>query len=235
MSAEVATALKSTRGLKGIFSTSVGKKAVVAVTGLGLTAFLVVHLLGNLQFFLGPEPFNNYAHTIKSLPVILWGARIGLLLFFVTHISLAIQLKRQNFAARPVRYAFENTVQATASSRSMLISGSIILIYAIYHIAHFTLGVTHPQHFQLTDTHGNHDVYQMVKLGFLDTKVAIFYIASMAALAFHLSHGFASVFQTLGLSNPKQNCGLRKLACALAGFLFVGFSSIPFYVMFFLK
>lgn len=235
MSVDSAAATAPMRGLRGILSTSVGKKAVVAVTGLGLTAFLVVHLLGNLLFFKGAQPFNEYAHTLKSLPMLVWSARLGLLVFFVTHIALAIQLKRQNFAARPARYAFENTVQATTASRSMLISGSIVLVYVIYHLAHFTLGITHPDHFALRDSQGGHDVYQMVKLGFQDARVTGFYLIAMAALAFHLSHGFASVFQTLGLSNPKNNGALRKIATSVAGVLFLGFSSIPIYVFFVLK
>lgn len=235
MSAEAATAVAPTQGLKGILSTSIGKKFVVAITGLGLSLFLIVHLLGNLQFFAGPEQFNHYAHTIKSLPVLLWGARLGLLTFFVVHIGLVIQLKRRNFAARPVRYAYEDTVQASAASRSMLITGSIILVYVIFHLAHFTVGVTHPEHFRLVDNQGQHDVYQMVRLGFLDPKVSAFYILAMAALAVHLSHGFASMFQTLGLVNPKQNCGLRKLAHLLALFLFIGSSAVPTYVLCCLK
>ncbi len=217
--------------LQSLLTSSIGQKAIVAVTGVGLIIFVVAHMLGNLQFFIGPDALNGYAKFLKSNPAILWPARIGLLVFFLSHVYFAVSLKRRSVAARPVPYAFQNTVQASAASRTMLITGTVILIYVCYHLAHFTLGLTHPEHHQMLDSAGRHDVYGMVVRGFKILPVSLFYIAAMAVLAVHLSHGISSFFQTLGLASAKHSPILRKFAAGLSTVIFLGYIAIPLYVL----
>ena len=121
---------------------TISSKYVVALTGLALTGFVLIHMLGNLLVFVGREQLNNYAHTLKSNPGLLWTARLGLLVMFVVHIYLALQLKLKNRAARPTAYVFQHTEEASFASRTMVWSGLAILFFLLYHLAHFTLGLT---------------------------------------------------------------------------------------------
>ena len=130
--------------LKPIFASSVGGKFLVALTGLALTGFVVVHMLGNLQIFRGPDAINEYAKTIKDMPALFWTARIGLLTVFVVHVVVTLRLKMRANEARPIPYAHEETVQASFASRSMGYTGLAILAFALFHIAHFTLGAVQP-------------------------------------------------------------------------------------------
>ncbi len=140
-----ANSLPSGKGLldwlKPYFSSTVGTKVLVAVTGFLLTGFVFTHMLGNLQIFAGPAALNRYAQMLKDLGPLLWIARIGLLAVFLTHLGLAIKLKLRSRAARPVGYACPATVQASFASRSMILSGSVILLFVVFHLAHFTFGV----------------------------------------------------------------------------------------------
>lgn len=216
----------------GILTSSLGQKSIVAITGVGLFGFVIAHLLGNLQFFLGPKALNDYAATLKSMPAILWPARIGLLAFFVAHIYFTISLKRKNMAARPVPYAYQNTIQATVASRTMAITGIVLLAYVLFHLAHFTFGWTHPEQFHQLDPQGRHDVYAMVVAGFKNPLVSLFYVVAIGILSFHLSHGVASFFQTLGVTSIKNAPRLRAAALGIALFIFAGYSIIPLYVLF---
>lgn len=206
---------------------SVGLKTVMALSGVVLFGFIVIHLLGNLQVFVGQEAMNSYAKLLKSMPAVLWTARIALLGVILAHILSAVQLKRLNMAARPEPYVYQNTVQATLSSRTMFASGTIVLLYILYHLAHFTLGYTHPEYFHRTDALGRHDVYTMVVLSFSHLSVSAIYVIAMGLLCFHLSHGIASFFQTLGFNNPRIQPVLRQSSVALAAAIFVGYVSIP--------
>ena len=199
----------------------------MAITGIALVLFVIVHMVGNLQFFLGQDALNSYAALLKSNKAVLWGARAGLLAVFLGHLFTAIRLKLRNKAARPNSYQYSATVKASGASRTMIITGLILLAYTIYHISHFTLGLTHPNHFSLTDPEGRHDVYGMVLLGFQSPAVAWGYVAAMLALAYHLSHGIKSVFQTIGFNNENYNCKITATAIGIAVFLFLGFSAIP--------
>jgi len=147
-------------------SSSIGKKLTIAVTGLGLYLFVLIHLAGNLQVFGGPEMTNAYAYKLKSMPLVLWGARFGLLAIFSLHIFTGIRLALQNRAARPQAYAKSNTVQATLASRTMVQTGGMILLFVIFHLAHFTLFAIHPEYANLHDVKGRHDVYRMMIFGF---------------------------------------------------------------------
>ena len=189
-------------GLSKALSSTVGTKFMVAATGAVLAAFVLGHMAGNLQIFLGPDAFNTYAATLKGMPGPLWAARLGLLAALVLHIAGNIKLKNRNSAARPVDYAGRKPLRSTLYSRTMLLSGLILLAFIVYHLAHFTLGLVHPNYYTLTDAEGRHDVYSMVVLGFREPLVAIPYLAAMVLLFMHLAHGVASLFQTFGLRRP---------------------------------
>ena len=188
------------RGLKS----SVGAKFVVAITGLMLFGFLIAHLLGNLQIFLGPEALNNYAAKLQELGPLLWVARIGLLAVFVVHLSFALRLSWLNRRARPVPYGVQKPILSTHASRSMVSTGIVVLLFVIYHLMHFTLGVAiRPDFHDLVDPSGRHDVYRMVVLGFQQPAIALFYIIAMLGLGTHLFHGIASFFQSIGWNAPR--------------------------------
>ncbi len=199
----------------------------MAVTGLALFLFVIVHMLGNLQIFLGREVLNGYAEHLKELPALLWPARIFLLCALVLHIFTSLSLAIENKKARPVAYAQKNTVQASYASRTMVVSGSLIFLFIVYHLLHFTFGLTHPQYYHLTDSQGRHDVYSMVILSFRDLWVSGFYVVAMAVLCTHLSHGVQSLFQSLGLSNEHTAPFFQKMALTAAIIIFLGNASIP--------
>ena len=206
---------------------SLGKKYVMAVTGIFLSLFVVAHLLGNLQIFLGAEALNSYAEHLEELPMLLWPARVILLSALVLHIVTAVCLAVENKKARPIPYGHQNTVQASYASLTMFSSGILVLAFIIFHLLHFTFGVTHPQFSALVDAKGREDVYSMVILSFQDLKVAGSYMAAMALLALHLSHGFSSLFQTLGLNNAQMKNRLLSAGNVLGALIFIGYCSIP--------
>ncbi|GJM22911.1 MAG: hypothetical protein DHS20C15_28260 [Planctomycetota bacterium] len=205
---------------------------VVALTGLGLLGFVFAHLAGNLQVFLGREALNAYAQGLKDLGALLWVARLGLIAMFVTHVALALQLARENRAARPTRYVHGGVQQASPGSRSMVFTGVMILLFVAYHLAHFTFGAAHASHYAVgSDALGRHDVYGMVVAGFSEPLVVGLYVAAIAMLALHLSHGVQSVFQTLGLNGPRYEPIIKRTGCAIAVIVFVGNVSMPLAIL----
>jgi succinate dehydrogenase cytochrome b subunit len=206
------------------FSRSIGKKLVVAVTGVVLLGFVTGHMVGNLQVFIGQESLNRYAAFLQGLGELLWVIRGFMALMLILHVWFAVQLKLENWAARPKRYECNDTVQATLSSRTMIWTGILIGAFVTYHLLHFTFVSTDPR---LAELRHGHDVYSMVILGFQQPLISIFYIIMMFALAYHLSHAVQSMFQTLGLNNEHYDGGLRRVALAWATILFVGYVAIP--------
>ncbi len=218
------------------FKSSLGKKFIMALTGLGLFAFVVLHMLGNLQIFLGPEQLNAYGQFLQSKPELVWSARIGLLVLVALHIWSAIKLSAENRAARPVGYGNYRPVGSTYASRTMLMSGLIVFCFIVYHLLHFTVQVkavnlTGQDFVRLEDSAHRHDVYRMMILGFSNLWVSLFYILGMVLLSLHLSHGVSSMFQSLGLKNRKYGSALDKFAMLSAIVLIVGFCSIPIAVL----
>jgi succinate dehydrogenase / fumarate reductase, cytochrome b subunit len=184
------------------FTTSIGKKIIMAVTGLALLGFVIGHMLGNLQIFVSQEQLNQYAATLQGMPGgLLWTVRFGLLVLVGLHVWAAVALTIENRRARPEGYHKPGTIQATYASRTMRWSGFILLAFIIYHLLHFTAQVTDPSYRDLVDPAGLHDVYGMVIAGFSNIWISGFYILSMFLLAMHLSHGIASMLQTVGLRN----------------------------------
>src|SRR5262249_30645947 len=194
--------------------------------------FVIVHMLGNLQIFLGPEKINHYAALLKSNPALLWPARIGLLFIGTLHVLTAEQLVRINRRARPVGYTFKKPVASTFANRTMLLSGLVIFAFILFHLAQFTFGWVDPQLLRLEDLQGRHDVYRMMVNGFSNPLVSIFYLVSMGLLLSHLSHGVSSAFQSLGLRSKKTFGFFNKLAKISALALFIGNSLIPLAIMF---
>ena len=210
-----------------VFSSSVGTKFLVALTGIILVLFVIGHMLGNLQIFLGPEAINSYAAFLKSKPGPLWAARFGLLAALVIHVWGITRLTLTNRAARPIGYHISKTVQSTLSSRTMVMSGLVLLAFVICHLLHFTLGMTHPEHFQLRDSLGRHDVYSMTILGFQQPFVSVSYILAMGLLGLHLDHGIASAFQTTGCGRANLRPLLERLGRGVAVIVVVGNIAIP--------
>jgi len=206
------------------YSTSIGKKVVMAITGLILFGFVIGHMLGNLQVFMGANQMNAYAAMLKANATLLWGVRIVLLVAVILHIVAAVQLTRMSQRSRPEEYHYKDVIQADYAARTMRWSGPIIAVFVIYHLLHFTTGSVHPQ-FDV------HDVYRNVISGFRVWPVSLFYIIAMVALAFHLWHGVWSMFQTLGLINPKSDKIIHRLAAIATLALVIGFISIPMAVL----
>lgn len=206
------------------YSTSIGKKVVMAITGLILFGFVVGHMLGNLQVFMGANQMNAYAAMLKANATLLWGVRIVLLVAVILHIVAAVQLTRMSQRSRPEGYHYKDVIQADYAARTMRWSGPIIAVFVIYHLLHFTTGSVHPR-FDV------HDVYRNVISGFRVWPVSLFYIIAMVALAFHLWHGVWSMFQTLGLINPKSDKIIHRLAAIATLALVIGFISIPMAVL----
>jgi succinate dehydrogenase / fumarate reductase cytochrome b subunit len=168
---------------------------------------------------------------LHSLGPLLWVVRAILILFIFLHVWKGIQLKLENWAARPVKYAKNSTVQATLASRTMIWTGIVILAFLIYHILHYTARTTNPEFQNYFDSLGRVDVYHMVIVGFSNPVVSIFYIIAVGLACFHLTHAFSSMFQTVGLTTPKTLKRLEALGMALAIVLFLGFSSVPVAVL----
>lgn len=208
---------------------SIGKKIVVAVTGLILVAFLGGHLCGNLLMYVGAEAFNEYAeflhHMLHGAGV--WIARIVLLTSLVLHVVATVQLTSANRAAREARYQHEATVQASKSSLTMIWSGLTILAFVIFHLLHFTVRVNA----ELAGLASEGNQYQMVIVGFKNIPVSAFYIIAITLLCSHLRHGFSSIFQTLGLRSRSNAKLIDGISTAYTAFVWVGFISIPLAVL----
>jgi succinate dehydrogenase / fumarate reductase cytochrome b subunit len=198
------------------FSTSIGKKQLMAVTGLALTLFLAVHLAGNLLIFLGPEAFNGYARALEESPLLI-PAEIGLFLVFAVHVLLAATVTVQNREARPVRYARKKREGGkTVASSTMLLSGSFILVFIVIHLINFKFAAREGT-----------TLYHLVLDKFQSLPYVYGYIAAMFVLGVHIGHGFQSAFRTLGLVHPKYTPLVTWAGKALMVAFFVGYSSIP--------
>ncbi|MGN6384784.1 MAG: succinate dehydrogenase cytochrome b subunit [Verrucomicrobiota bacterium] len=223
--------------IKGLFGSSLGKKYIMAISGMALFAFVVLHMVGNLQIFLGPDAINDYGYFLQSKPELVWPARFGLLVLVLLHIWAAIKLSAENRAARPKGYRKFNPIGSSYASRTMLVSGLLIFCFIVYHLLHFTAQVpginfTGKNFTTLEDAKQHHDVYRMMVLGFSQPIVSIFYIISMALLCLHLSHGVSSMFQSLGWKNKKYGTFIDRFAMTAAVVLIIGYSSIPLAVLF---
>ncbi len=222
-----------TRCLETYWTSSIGKKLVVAITGIFLVLFLAGHLVGNLVIFLGPEPFNAYAHLLHTMlhGAGIWVFRIVMLVMITAHIIATIALTRQNRAARK-NYECQTTIQASKSSRTMILSGLTILAFVVYHLLHFTVRAgneyDNPEIYSyLLDGKQVHNAWLMVIHGFSWFPATAFYVVAMTLLCSHLMHGVGSIFQTLGWRSQKSASLIKLISVGYAAFIWIGFISIP--------
>lgn len=213
------------------YRTTVGKKIAMAVTGVLLVLYVVIHMLENLRLYQGPEHLNAYAEFLREAgaPVLgpgefLWAARIVLLAAVVIHILAAIQLARTSRRARPVGYRNPPHDEFSYASRTMRWGGVIILLFVVYHVLHFTTGTVHPDY-------APGDVYRNVIVGFRQPYVSAAYMLAMVALGLHLYHGVWSMTQTLGANHPRIDRFRRPAAGVVAGAVVLGNLSFPVAVM----
>jgi succinate dehydrogenase / fumarate reductase cytochrome b subunit len=215
-----------------LFTSSLGKKYLMAATGFILFLFVLGHLAGNLQIFLGPEAINRYGHFLQSNVELLWPARIVLLLMVGVHLWAAGAVTLENRAARPQGYARYVPLGSTWASRHMLLSGLIVLVFVIYHLLHYTaqakaVNLTGRDFAELMDSEKRHDVFRMMVIGFSNGWVSGFYILGIGLLCLHLSHGASSMFQSLGWKSEGYRPCLDNLARVIAVVVFAGYISIP--------
>ncbi|MBK1883350.1 succinate dehydrogenase cytochrome b subunit [Luteolibacter pohnpeiensis] len=229
-----------TRSFSAIWNSSLGKKYIVALTGIVLFLFLAGHLIGNLLVFVGREAFNSYAVFLHEVGhgMGVWVARLVLLACLVAHVIATIQLTIQNRSARE-QYQNKNTIQATLSSRIMMWTGLTILAFVIYHLLHFTVRFSNsyndyidPEYFAETGLQ-RQDAWKMVIDGFSWFPAVFFYMVALSLLCSHLSHGVSSVFQTLGFRSKKSQDLIRCGGKIYAFVIWAGFMSIPVAIYFF--
>jgi succinate dehydrogenase / fumarate reductase cytochrome b subunit len=221
-----------------MFTSSIGKKYLMALSGLVLIGFVFVHMAGNLQILMGQEKINAYAHALQSLPLpILWGSRLFLLAAVLIHAVTAYQLVKENRRARPNQNYIETTKRAGLASLKMGLTGSILLAFIIFHLLHFTIRTIYPEYSEMMtivgspDSNEIHDVYSMVLAGFQHTWISVFYVVAMFLLCGHLAHGVSSAFQSLGIRSESWRVKLELAAKAYAWLIFVGFSIVPLLVL----
>jgi succinate dehydrogenase / fumarate reductase cytochrome b subunit len=218
--------------------TAMGKKVIMAVTGIILLGFVLVHMLGNLQIHLelmnpgaGKAALNKYAAFLHSMPLMVWGTRIVLLLSVLLHFWAAISLIKQNGSARPVSYQRHATQATTYAAKTMKIGGITLLLFIIYHLGHLTAGTFAPVGTYTAPTAEAVNVFDNVVRGFQIPWLSGFYIIAQVFLGMHLYHGVWSLTQTLGLSHNRFNCLRRQAAIVFATLVAVGNISIPVAVL----
>ena len=206
------------RLVRRIWDSTLGLKYIMAITGLALIGFLIVHIVGNLQVFSGPEKLNHYAEFLQSLGTPKWALRGGLLACVVLHIWSAARITLRARAARPIAYAYQATVKASYASRTMRVSGFIVFFFIAYHLLHFTghLGVA-----------ASDSVYDMVVHGFQNPLIAGCYTIAMLLIGGHLSHGISSMFQSLGLTNTQYKPAIEAVGPVVAWTVTLAAVSIP--------
>lgn len=216
------------------WDTMIGKKVVMAITGIVLIGFVIAHMLGNLKIFEGPNEINAYSRFLREVGMpelpygqLLYLVRIILLACVTLHITAAVQLTRMSWAARPIGYTVKRDIETTFAGRTMRWGGLLLIAFVIFHLLHLTGGVVgfRPGHFRYLA------VYQNVVAAFAVWPIALLYIVAMGALCLHLYHGIWSMLQTLGCNTARNQFALKISSQAIALVLFLGFSSVPVAVM----
>ncbi|HKB70070.1 MAG TPA: succinate dehydrogenase cytochrome b subunit [Thermoanaerobaculia bacterium] len=211
--------------LRDFWKSLVGKKQVMAVTGVILTLFIIGHLVGNLLVFAGPGPYNDYSHFLKhGIIEILWIVRLVLLVSLVLHVVASIQVSLASRRARPIGYAVKKNIETTYAARTMIWSGPLLFVYVVYHLMMFTFLTTGPGYSPT-------DVYRNVVLSFRDPAISAVYAVAMILLGMHLYHGAWSMVQTLGAGSPKYHPLRRAAAPVFAAAITAGYILIPAAVM----
>jgi succinate dehydrogenase / fumarate reductase cytochrome b subunit len=210
-----------------MLTSSIARKYVVAITGVLLLLFVIGHLLGNLQVFIGQDAINSYAEKLASLGPLLWVVRLGLLAVVVVHAWFTLSLAAENRAARPQRYQTVGRVQTTPTARSRTWTGLAIVAFVLFHLAHLTWRLTHPEYNDWQDALGRPDVYRMMVAAFQQPLLAGLYMVAVALLGMHLIHGASSFFQTMGWNHPRYRGLTLGLGPVLGTLLALGYLAIP--------
>jgi succinate dehydrogenase / fumarate reductase cytochrome b subunit len=213
-------------GIRGFYGSMVGKKVVMGITGLIGVGFVIVHALGNLLVFRGPDAINSYSRFLKSTGEILWTLRIVLIVAVILHVIAAVQLTRQSRAARTIGYTKREAQVATISSRTMRWGGALLLLFIVLHILHFTTGTIRP-----AGSFSQEDVYANVVMSFRIWWVSLFYVISMIALGLHLYHGAWSSVRSIGVSPPSAEPLHRRVSLVIAVSVWAALTSIPIAVL----
>lgn len=204
----------------------VGRKLIMAFTGSFLILFIFLHFLGNSTIFFGPEGINAYTEKLHSLPLLVWLFRLLMIFFFCLHIYFGITLYLENRSSRPLEYRVKKSLKANFASKNMFWTGSIIIVFLIYHLLHFTFRVLGDMTLGL-DLFHRPDIYSMVIVGLKDIFSLIIYAIGLLALLLHLFHGIQSLFQTISLSTEKSQPFIVKASKTAAFIVFIGYLSIP--------
>ena len=210
----------------GFWDSTIGKKVVMAVTGIMMFGFVIAHLAGNLQVFEGPAKLNAYGAFLHSIGELLWPLRIVLIIAIVLHIVATVQLALRKKRARPVGYSRKQAIASSYASRTMYWSGPIVLAFIIFHLLQLTAGYIHPGAAFIPG-----DVYHNVVSGFQVWWVSVSYIIAIGLLGLHLRHGLWSMFQTLGIHQPQHTALFKKAAFVIALLIVLGYISIPISVL----
>ena len=208
--------------LRGFYASMVGKKVVMGVTGLIGIGFVILHSLGNLLVFRGPEAINSYSHFLKSTGELLWTLRIVLIVAVILHVIAAVQLTLQSRAARPIGYTKRESQVATIASRTMRWGGVFLLVFIVLHILHFTTGTIKP-----AGVFTSEDVYANMVGSFRIWWVALFYVLAMVALGLHLFHGAWSSVRSVGVSPPSPQPLHRRISVVIAVLVWAAFTAVP--------
>jgi succinate dehydrogenase / fumarate reductase cytochrome b subunit len=211
-------------------SSSVGRKVLMAISGLFMLFFVTVHLLGNSSIFVGPSALNTYAEKLHSLGALVWIFRGFMILMLVVHVYFGILLTLENNKANPSKYAVRKKLKATFSSQTMIWTGVLLFAFLVYHLLQFTFRVT-PDIMPESAADIPGDVYGMVLGSFRILTISLVYVAAMATLFFHLSHGIQSFFQTVGCNNDKALPRLTMIGKIISVLFLVGYSAIPVFIL----
>lgn len=210
---------------RNVWSSTVGLKVAMALTGLGMVGFVLVHMAGHLQVFQGKDAYNAYAAFLQSLGGIKWAARLGLLGILVVHVLSAVKLTARNAAARPERYVGLRSRASTWWGRNMILTGWVVLAFLLFHLAHFTGEVVAYE--PLIDALGRRDVYTNFVHSFQNPVITATYLFAVTAVSFHLAHAVGSMFRTLGLAQGRWKAPLAKTGPALGLVTGLGFAIVP--------
>jgi succinate dehydrogenase / fumarate reductase cytochrome b subunit len=209
---------------------SIGRKVVMAVTGLLMVLFVVMHLLGNMTIFAGANGINAYAEKLHALGPVVWLTRVVMLTAVLLHLVISIQITLENSEANPTKYAVNRMLRATFAGRTMIYTGLILGVFVVFHLLHFTVRVT-PGLVLGTDALNRFDVYTMVYQAFRSALTALVYLVAMVALFLHLSHGIQSTFQSIGLNNDKSAPRFGLLGRVLSSLFLIGYGAIPVLIL----
>lgn len=218
------------RDSMSLLTGNVGRKVLMAVSGLFMVTFVVAHLLGNSTIFVGPDWINAYAEHLKELDLLVWPFRIFMFAMLSIHVFFGIMLTLENWGANPDKYAVSRRPRSTFAGRTMIWTGLLLLAFLVFHLLQFTFKIT-PEVVKVVDAQGRFDVYTMMVAGLRNKMVAAFYVLSMVALFLHTFHGIQSIFQSIGLNNDRTMPKFIMIGKISAVVFLVVFSAIPILIL----